>query len=237
MRFILISSLVLTGAAFASAQIVTSFEAPGFTTGEVMGQQGWQDTTPFGVVNNLALDGVQSLKFNGPSTGLAWKDLPTAITGSVHSEVSIYMDSTGSTDRFFGLRLESGDVFEGFGLGASISPTGSIFVGSDAPFNLTPIGTLAGAATNRWINISLDYTTGASTGKAKVDGQSFTVTGIGVINSVITADLYADYKVDFNSNGIGYFDKYSNGSAVPEPAPASLFALVGVTAVMIRRRK
>lgn len=225
--------LFFAAASFAHAlPFITSFESntlgPLDEQASGFGSSNWIADPSMTVTNARAKSGTQSVVWNGGQNALNWFPFPTPVNGTFSASVSVFVES-GSNDRLYGLQ-----IWNEFTLSSTvaISPNGDVrATGNGAPWTVNPVGNI-GSAVGRWVDISILYTTGASSASVNVGGQNFSITDAIAIGQATEVGLYSDFILDPNSAGVAYFDDYA---VVPEPATLAVLAGLGLLAA--RRRK
>lgn len=232
MKNIFVAIAALSLASFATAQNVGFETGEGFVAGGLSGQVGWSAPAAMTVATDNAHSGTQSAKWTGSGSGYAWFNLASPFTGASVLSTWVFLDGqSANTDRIYGLRLWDG---ASGGAGVTLSSNGTVRAGSDSPWSSPSVGTISNA-TGRWIKMSIDYTTGATTAVVTVDGTSFNLSGLTALTQITDGDLHSDFINTGTSASNAWFDDYSFGAAVPEPA--TMLALGGLAAVALRRRK
>ncbi len=217
-------------ASLASAQTFGFEASEGFAPGALEGQNAWNASTHYGIVNNFARTGTQSVLANGSGgVHFAWVDLiaaPGFTSGSFSASTWMHIGANTVADRVQGLQAW-GNV-GGWSIG--LKSNGEVIGGFGALWERPVIGSVANP-TQRWVNLTLSFNVGAGTAVATVDGQSFNLTGTG-LTSFTDMDFVTDWINSVNSAGFVHFDDFE---VVPEPATMTVLALGALAA--LRRRK
>lgn len=259
-RFVLAASLAGVLAASASAQIVYSagFENPPFSTGSIIGQDGWAAGSGSGgsqsIINSFAHTGSQSLFWDNSTTlnsfysvRHAFDGQAGAITPATPLQISswIYVDSTSGADRLYGVyAVNSGTGTLGAtALGITISGVGAVRAGKtwSATYSAAPLYTDAQLVGN-WVKVLLSYD-GTDGGAAVYDSAenllwstTFTAVSLANANGAGTGSWNVNLGADYNTTtarlGKGYHDDFLV-RVVPEPAS---ILLAGLALIALRRR-
>lgn len=217
-------------ASLAPAQTFGFEASEGFAAGALQGQNGWNASAHYSIVNNFARTGTQSVLANGSSgTHFSWVDLiaaPGYASGSFSASTWMHIGANTVADRVQG--LQAWGNAGGWSIG--LKSNGEVIGGFGSLWSRPVIGTVANP-TQRWVNLTLTFDVGAGTAVATVDGQSFNLTGTG-LTSFTDMDLISDYINTGTSSGFVHFDDFE---VVPEPATMTVLALGALAA--LRRRK
>lgn len=259
-RVLFSAAICLVLAATASAQLVygTGFENPPFTTGSIIGQDGWAAGSSSGssqsIVNTFAYAGTQSLAWDNTSTfnsfysvRRAFDGQNGAITAATPLEIAtwIFVDPISGTDRLYGAyAVNSGTGTLGSTvLGITISGTGDVRAGTTWSATYGTALYNNPALVGNWVKVLLSYN-GVGGGAAVYDAgmnllwsTTFATVGLGNANGAgvgsWNVNLGADYVGTAARLGRGYHDNFSV-NVVPEPA--SILALGGLALLALRRR-
>lgn len=213
----------------------TSFESP-FTPGALDLQQGWEstDTVQSYTIANVgagARTGSQVVRFEDKAGTAPWatRQLPGSTT-FVIAAVSVFIPTTTSSDYVFGLDAFF-DVLSLDQATISFDSSGRIF-GTQSSAGISQIGTLTGAATNRWVDLRLTLNLTSNTAVGFIDGQSFNLANVGTAAAISSVDLFS-FDRGTNVGGVAWYDDYA---AVPEPMTMTVLA-AGLALAARRRRK
>lgn len=251
---VLTAAIVCAGS--ASAIYSTSFEAPTYATGSVIGQDSWlagSGAAPQMVVNDFARTGSQSLFWDNTqlesfySVRRVMNGQNGAISAATPLEISIWMNiGTSSTaNRLYGIYAmnSSTSTMGGTNLGVTISGDGSVRAGT--AWNQTYSGAadyVNAALVGQWINVALQYDgVGGKviirdSGMNELFTESYAAVTLGNANGagLWGINIGTDYFATTNRLGRAHMDDLSV-RIIPTPGAAALLGLAGLAGVRRRR--
>lgn len=251
MKIAVASCVLLAGAGVASAQTFlynsNGFEAPGFTVGALVGQQGFVNDVPAAVTagtiqNTLANGGTQAVRLAG-GIGTNWFYPSLNYTPAAGEIISVRVDiaRTLSATSSFGYLL---DIFGTNG--SRVARAGLAANGGTIRAIVTTLNN-AGTATNflasdtvygqnQWVSFDVRLNFATRTFNLIVDGSTV-ATNLPMVNGTATGLGDADLQVSTvaGASDFGYFDNYSV-SVIPTPGSAALLGLGGLAALRRRRK-
>jgi hypothetical protein len=236
----------------AYADIVTGFEPPTYTTGDLAGQNGWSVFGPGVVIvqNFFAFAGTQSVFVDGGSSATSqsgpYIGTTTGLMADLSAEIWLSSSSTETGWQFAG--TGAGDI--GYTGGIDVSPSAT--PGIDNIFATTAgFPTVIGTFTrDQWNNVQviLNYT--SQTFNIVLNGATLasnlafcsdnsTCTSGTVISPVGADGIFDTFGGVPGSNDDGFIDNYSDVtiSATPEPAFGVLLGLGFAGLAVIRRKR
>lgn len=211
----------LTITAHAGTLYSTGFEAPTFTTGNLTGQDGWQQFggTSVLVETSVVKSGLQAVSVDGSGNGQSGPFHQDVTTGPVvNLSADIYLGSSTSETKWQFAGLGSG--LAPFLGGVDITGTNLFLITSGFP-------TVATFTRDTWHNVGLSFDLNTQKYSVSLDGStvasSVAFCGDNGPCSGAHVSSFGDGFFDsFRSgNDIGYIDNYS----VSTPEPSSLMLL------------
>ncbi len=250
MKKILASAIAIVISVPSFAVTYSSNFDAGYNVGSLSNQQSWFSDSIFGISQDRALSGNQSVKISNPGTqtgSAATAPISPFSTGAVVSESVYIPTNTAESDKFaFGLQVFADDgTFTGPNqlMQVFFSKAGGIYGTTNQNGStslLGNIGAAAGAA-NRWLSVSLSVASlsSGSTVSATVDGQTFNL-------ATVKAGLTEISEIDILRTSLSglpagaketaYVDNFAVGNPVPEPM--TLVALgLGASALIAKKRR
>ena len=244
---VLIAAAVGAAPATAATLYSTGFEPPTFTTGQLAGQDGWQEvpgaSAAVQVENAFALTGTQAFDVVPALASTQDGGFRTvATTASIVTQSADIWLSSSSTETKYQFAA-TGPFLVGFAGGIDILPTDPVNNTIQAISGSFPvIGTFA---RDRWnhVDMTLNYATQtfavALNGTTLASGLAFCGSNNGCTGAVVAN--YADGVFDAfhtpNVNDIGFLDNYSVTS-LDVPEPASILVLgIGLAGLCVGRRR
>jgi hypothetical protein len=255
------TSRVLTGCAAAllafeasaTVQLSTGFEPPAYTTGNLIGQQGWvgfhTDIDPVTVQTGVVRTGTQAVKFdatvnNPDDVAAAWKPINQNVTTETQWTVQWDMRRDAApANTGFGVGVYANNGNDWLGELGSFNNQGTQLVyfvanGANGP---TLFGTnIPDPGPTNWGTYKIEMDYDMQTYRVSVNGVYFTQGGSPVdIPFMTPADTFSDADLTerFDPAGTAYFDNFSIvSSVVPEPASLGLASLTLLGLAARRRR-
>jgi len=247
------AAILLTFQASATVQLSTGFEPPTYTTGNLIGQNGWQgfntNLDPVTVQTGVVRTGTQAVKYdatadNPDDVGAAWKPINQNVTTETQWAVQWDMRRDSGADSGFGVGVYANNGNDWLGELGSFNQGGQNIVyfvanGTGGP---SLFGTnIPDPGPGNWGTYKIEMNYESQSYRVSVNGVYFTQGGaIADIPFMVAADSFSDADLTerFEPAGVAYFDNLSIvSSAVPEPASIGLasLALLGLAARRPRR--
>lgn len=246
MKTTILAALAVSGVAtLANAAVLfdsQGFEAPFYTTGNLVGQNGWLlDNTPpgpFTVQNTFAQSGTQAVRATGGGgTNWTFPDLSyTPAPGEIvviHADLARTVSATASFGFLIDVYSPTGRIARA-GLGANagqIVPLVTTLNATGVPANFLVNNDVY--QPSQWVSFDISLNFAAQTFDVAVNGVTAltSLPFVGAGTSLADADFQVSTAA--GATDVGYLDNYSV-QTVPTPGALALLGLGGLAA---RRRR
>jgi hypothetical protein len=220
-----------SGAARAGILYQTGFEAPTYTTGELLGQDGWSTAVPgtAQVQTTTVLSGTQALEVDLTSATFPAHPLnydSSADPGAVvRLQVSLMLQGT-LADQVEGIAVygDEGFIAQLYVAGSSFTLGGASSHSGDTP-----------AAAGVWYSLEMDLDFQNQTATAYVDGQLLATVDMATPTTSLEFFEFGGFGRP-SASETAFYDDFS-ATVAPEPSSLALIAVGGVSLTGWRRWK
>lgn len=238
------AAIALSAVAHSQPLLLTDFESPNYTPGNLIGQKGWtgsfaSGSTPATISTDRAVSGTQSVKIDANqllgSSAIFWTSTPSALPPP-NRRLLVSANVWAQSDALTRSDIWGFAVFDA--QGGAIAAAGLDFAGRPKVTDTTGTFTLASGlsfAGDQWHSLTMLLDFDARTFSLSVDGNTM-ATSRPFISSAGNSLGDADLFVGGPLFDVAYYDDLSV-IAVPVPAPGATSVLAITGALAVRRRR